>query len=201
MRLTDLSELLLARLYELGNESPGAIFNADEICSEFGETNKVNVMHAVQALKNRGLVLASISLGPTSHAGINAEGRIFVESGSSAIIQRYQKQPDLYVNITGSPNAQVVVGSQNVTQTNTTANYQLAYAAIEEIRRATRNASLPAVVRSDALQDVATLEAQIQKQKPDSSIIEKSLQNLANIATIATAVVAAAPAIRAFLKI
>lgn len=195
MKLSELTELLLVRLYEIGEKQPGAIVSADEICAEFGEKNPVNVMHAVQALENRGYVTAMIALGPSSHAGISAEGRLFVESGGrTGIIQKYQANPAQFIIISGNSASNINVGNANH---QSIGHGTEVLKALDEIRQSIdRDPNLSSTQRSDASEEVATVAAQVRKSKPDRHIVERALANLANIATIATAL----PVLKALLE-
>lgn len=186
MKLSELTELLLARLYDIGNEQPGAIVSADELCAEFGEKNPVNVMHAVQALQNRGYVTAMIALGPSSHAGISAEGRLFVEAGGqTGIIRRYQANPAQFIIVTGNSASNISIG--NLNQQSISQGSDI-LKALDEIKQSIdRDHRLSSTQRSDASEEVATIAAQARKSKPDRHIVERALTNLANIATITTA--------------
>ena len=98
MTNTELSELLLVRLYDLA-ESEGhfKLHDLNETAQEFGITDMARVFRLAQALEGRGLITGAFASGPSVHASITGEGTLFVEQGgNTGIIKDYREHPQSF---------------------------------------------------------------------------------------------------------
>ena len=189
MQITELSELILVRLYDLENEQGGGLHDLLKLGEEFGETSRSKIDQAAKVLEARGLILASFSM-VTINAGITGEGSLFVEQGGQTnVIPQYRKDPSSFTIVDHSTHfhgsvsdSNVAVGSRDVTQsiksTETTT-------LLNEIHQTLVNdQSLESEARAELLRDVETLRAELSRAVPRQGVLKTILSTLKDVASI-----------------
>ncbi len=189
MQITELSELILVRLYDLENEQGGGLHDLLKLGEEFGETSRSKIDQAAKVLEARGLILASFNM-VTTNARITGEGSLFVEQGGETnVIARYREDPSSLTIVDQSTHfhgtvsdSNVAVGSRDVTQsiesTETTT-------LLNEIHETLVNdQSLENAARTDLLNDVETLRAELSRVAPRQGVLKAILSTLRDVASI-----------------
>jgi len=126
MRITQLHELILTRLYDYAkSHGYGEEVSLNNLAAEFGETDKAKIYFIAQDLERSGLIEAHHIMGDTL-AFIRSEGeRLIREGGTTGIISAFRRDPghffidqrDQSTNIYGSVSgSNVATHSQNVNQ-------------------------------------------------------------------------------------
>jgi hypothetical protein len=193
MTNTQLTELLLARLYELA-ESQGhfEMQSLNEIALEFGVTDMGKVFNLAKALEGRGLIKGSFTSGPTSKALITGEGVLFVErGGDTGIMQNYRENPKSFtVSIDQSTHFHAAVASSNIAVHSPEAKQRLSAApdisslldAIEASIRA--DTALDQHRLEEAVSDVSFLRSELAREQPRRSVVNSILATLGDLSSI-----------------
>ena len=189
MNMTELSELLLVRLYELAEENSSDMHDLMEIGEKFGETDKFKIHQAAQVLDDRGLIKASFFMGPGADGLITGEGRLFVEQGGQTnVITQYRENPSSFTVHFHGPvsGSNVAVGSTNVSQS--IDNSQAATLLNEIHETLVNDQSLDDTAKADLLSDVETLRAELARSEPRPGVLKAISTTLGNVVSIAAAV-------------
>lgn len=199
MNNTELAELLLAKLYELG-EADGytGTHSLTDIAAEFGVTEPGKVVNAAKILHDRGLILASFILsGPDAFARINSEGTLFVErGGQTGIIRRYQSDPaefdisiDQSTHFHGSVSqSNIATHSAHVTQS-TNLPEDLSNLLSQTISALHADKSLREAERNELISDVELLRTELARSHPRDSIVKAVISTLGSVASIGNFVI------------
>jgi hypothetical protein len=191
MKFSEFVDLLLARLYDLDQESPGGkvYFDLNAAARQLIVPVPPGwVFDAGKVLESRGLAQCVFTLGGGCHAVLTGEGRLYVEEErGTGIIHKFHESPQNYVVVSGSSNQVVVGGSQSgVTQTATVERErQPAFELLESIERQLKaDTTLDDQERSDLLADVGMIRGQLSKRQPNRVALAALLEPLSKVASI-----------------
>ena len=191
MTITELSELLLVRLYDLANEeNSGALHDLNKLGEEFGETDRFKIDRAAEVLDARGFILASFNM-VTTNARITGAGSLFVEQGGETnVIPRYREDTSRFTIVDQSTHfhgpvsdSNVAVGSRDVIQS--IDKSQTATLLNEIHENLVNDQSLDDTAKADLLRDVETLRAELARGEPRQGVLKAILDTLKDVASIA----------------
>lgn len=194
MTMTELSELLLVRLYDLANEKNSSdLHDLNKLAEGFGESDRHKVEQAAHVLDNRGLISVSFNM-VTTNARITGEGSLFVEQGGQTnVIPRYRENPSSFTVVDNSTHfhgtvsgSNVAVGATNVSQS--IDNSQTATLLNEIHETLVNDQSLDDTAKADLLIDVETLRAELARSEPRPGVLKAISTTLGNVVSIAAAV-------------
>lgn len=188
LTFTQFVELILARLYEADRQQPGHYVDLFMLAEELRQDVPDDwVREARDALQNRDLIHSFKVSGRIAEAKLTGEGRLYVEQGGdTGIIDEYKQHPTNFVIVTGS-RAQVAVGTGgNVTQTSVQGKVpDEAWELLDLIENEVRDADgLSHQERQDALTDVKTARAQLERPEPNKQAAIAILDPLAKVSSI-----------------
>lgn len=206
MNFSEITELLLAGIYESDKKNPGAQLDAGALAKTLDVNDDTVIKDAVWALDERGLVAAVFAAG-SPQCAITAEGRAFVETGgSTTIIRKFQENPAQYIKAATPPPppppaAPAAAGAPAPTAAPAQPGKPLNRPLVEEklaiMRRiAQRDLELDEPQKIDAICDLDTLKAHFGRQKPERFLVEPLLARLGNIGSLAAAVREFLPLVR-----
>jgi hypothetical protein len=192
LNFTQFVDLMLARIAEVDREHPGTWVEMFPLAEELQQNVPENwVFDARDVLESRGLVKPLKVLGRTAPARLSAQGRLYVErGGDTGIIAEYQQHRSNFVIVSGTGH-QVVVGVDgDVSQTSVGSGIPSeAWTLLEHIERSLRNDdSIGAREREDALSDVGTARAQLERPEPNAHAAIALLDPLTKLSAIGESV-------------
>jgi len=195
MTMTELADLILARMYDLAQKQGySEDFDINAIAQEFGETDTHKVSNAARVLEGHGWIDATFEYGGGIHAFLTGPGSIAVEQGgTTGVIHAFRQNPRRFLvvdrsthyhgPITGQNiaiNAQV--GSQSATFSTLSPDVvALMDRIITELKQATELAEDD---RREYLDDIQRLRSELQRRTPRVVIVSSILETLGNVATI-----------------
>lgn len=188
LTFTEFVDFVLVRVYERDQEESGVRVNLAELAGELREPVPHGwVVDALRVLDQRGWV-RDWGLDNANVAEITGEGRLYVEGRQhqTTLIERYRERPNNYVFISGTGH-QVAVGTEGtVTQTRISAETKTQALALVGRMREQLDAddALDPRTREDALSDLATIEAQLERDEPNRGAIRALLDPLSKVAGI-----------------
>jgi hypothetical protein len=193
MTNTQLAELFLLRLYDIAEvEDYSKRLTLNEIAAELGVADAMKIINVAKFLERRGFIDAKYSVGGSVRAAITGEGAIFVEAGGeTGVINEYRQHPENYrISIDQSTHFHGSVSGSNVAVHSTDLNQgsaispqvELLISAMAEAIRA--DTAISELHRSEHLNDVATLRAELKREQPRRSIIEALLSQLGDLASV-----------------
>jgi hypothetical protein len=193
MTNTELSELLLVRLYDLAEaEGHFKLHDLNGIAREFGVTDMARVFRLAQALEGRGLITGSFASGPSVHVSITGEGTLFVEQGgNTGVIRNYREHPQTFtVAIDQSTHFHATVENSNVAIHSPEARQHLAPSAEISSLLAAIEASVQTDSRLDqhrrdeALSDISVLRTELARERPRRPVADSILATLGDLSSI-----------------
>ena len=194
MTTEELAELFLAHLFDLADEAPhpNFLFSVNDFAPKLGITGREEVQKAVNYLGDRGfIILASFDRFGGISTGITIEGSVFVEKGGeTGLIQRYRKNPQLFVITPSEPPPQPIdrerIETVNEEKQNSFSARRTVEAILEDIEDILeRDDTVAAEARKDLLSDLVTLKIQMGRNVKNRQIIRVVLGNLSGIPSIA----------------
>jgi hypothetical protein len=210
VEFSEATELLLAAIYESNKKAPGAQLDAGAIAQTLALGDDTVVKDAVWALDERGLVAAVFAAG-SPQCAITEEGSAFVENGgSTAIIRKYQADPQQYIKPIAPPAppaAPAAAGAPAPTtpppppavpaQPAKPLNRPVVEEKLAAMRRLLqKDVNLSEPEKIDAICDLDTLKAHFGRQRPDKFLVEPLLARLESIESLGAAVREFTPLVR-----
>jgi hypothetical protein len=199
VNFSEITELLLAGIYESDKKNPGAQLDAGALAKTLDVNDDTVIKDAVWALDERGLVAAVFAAG-SPQCAITAEGRAFVETGgSTAIIRKFQENPAQYIKAVAPPPPPPAAAGAPAApaQPGKPLNRQAVEEKLAIMRRIVqRDLELDEPQKIDAICDLDTLKAHFGRQKPERFLVEPLLARLGNIGSLAAAVREFLPLVR-----
>lgn len=194
MTSTELSELLLVRLYDLAEaEGHFKLHDLNGIARELGVTDMARIFRLAQALEGRDLITGSFASGPSVHASITGEGTLFVEQGgNTGVIRDYREHPQTFtVAIDQSTHFHATVANSNVAvHSPETRQYSSASSAEISSLLAAIEASvqtdsgLDQRRRDEALSDISVLRSELARERPRRPVADSILATLGDLSSI-----------------
>ena len=197
MKMSELADLILIRLYELGNEQGRWILqDINAIAAQFGETNADKVNAAAEYLHKRRNFIEAIFLENFECKGhINDLGEHYVDTGGeTGIIGKYKSNPSVYyigsytdksINISGSNLREVNIAAHSENVKQTVKIHPEAESLLRQMIDATRkDPSLSDNEKNDILHDIDSIKNQLLKNNKDHTMIKSILMRLSQIASI-----------------
>jgi hypothetical protein len=206
MTTTQLTELLLLRLYDLANSrGHGEPIDLAAVAEEFGETDQMKVYTAGTILQSRGLIRAAFRYGGAIDAWITGDGELFVEQGgTTGVISAFRRDPSGFVSVDQSTHFHGPVSGSNVAVHSQVGNQSSPIPRdltdfIDRIDGTLRqDLSLAEAQRRELFDDVQTLRDELQRQKPRSGILREILSTLADVSSVAGLVIQLLPLLPKF---
>jgi hypothetical protein len=202
MTNTELSELLLVRLYDLAEaEGHFKLHDLNEIAQDFGVTDMARVFRLAQALEGRDLITGSFASGPSVHASITGEGTLFVEQGgNTGVIRDYREHPQTFsVSIDQSTHFHAAVANSNVAVHSPEVRQHLELSAEISSLLAAIEASVQTDSRLDqrrrdeALSDVSVLRSELARERPRRPVVDSILATLGDLSSITSLIMQLQP--------
>lgn len=193
MKFSEFVDVLLVRLYEADEQSPGRFFDLNALAKSVKTEVPLDwVFDAAKVLESRVLAQCLYTFGATQ-ARLTGEGRLYVEEGRGTT-KRVVEHPDQYfINVSG-PNSQVVVGNKESTVTLTARTdieiqREPAFRELDGIREAlTSDITLSAADKEEAQTLLKVVEIELRKPSPRRQLLGTMLDALSKITSIATGV-------------
>lgn len=189
MTFTEFADYVLARLYELG-DNEGRYHNLNQLAAELVDPVPPDWPAKVaQALENRGLVDAAISMRMAG-ALITGDGMLYVEGRDhdTAVIEAYRAQPSIYINIAGDANQLAVTGAGAITQAAAGARIGTTPEVVDllaKLMHQLREATLDQDELAEYLTEVETAKRQVTKAHPNYAAAAALLEPIAKVAAVA----------------
>jgi hypothetical protein len=191
MKFSEFVDLLLARLYELEQQSQtgNEYLDLNEIARQLVSPIPSGwVFDAGKVLESRNLAQCVFTLGGGCHAMLTGEGRIYVEEErGTGIIRQFHQSPQNYVVVSGSSNQVVVGDSQSgVTQTLTVERERRpAFELLDAIENQLKtDPTIDEPEKEDLLTDVGMIRGQLRKREPNRVALAALLEPLSKVASV-----------------
>ncbi len=190
LSFTEFVDFLLVRLYDLDRDEGGQFQDVDALAAELrADVPDRWPYQAIESLKRRGWVDASMSTDQGTYASITGDGRLYVEGRQheTEVIERYRQQPANYVYVEGNVGNLAVGTAGDVSQISLSGDVQAqALGIVAEMRDALNgDDSLDEETREEALGDVSALEGQIKRRKLNKNVVVGLIGSLSGIASVA----------------
>jgi hypothetical protein len=194
LKFSQFVDLLLARLYELEQESPATEFyDLDSIARDLKDPVPDGwVFDAGKVLQSRGLVDCIFTLGG-AQARLTGEGRLFVEEDQgTGIIPEYKSAPEHFVqhvSVSGHGN-QVVVGGHGQSGISQAQSIEKEreplFRLLQEIEvKLKQDGSLADSERTELLGDLESIRQQLRRREPNRPALAALLAPFGNVTSIA----------------
>jgi len=197
----ELAEVFLVHLYDLAEAAPhpNFLFTVNDFAPRLRTVDAGELQRALTSLGDRGLVfLATMDAWGGISAAITMEGSVFVEKGGeTGIIARYRKDPGAFLtHLMPGPVGPPEPGPEPLSPEKggpqereegevpipTGRAIEAILADMEDMLE--RDRTISAVIKRDALADLATLRLQLARNVKNRQVIDAILADLSAIPSI-----------------
>ena len=190
MTFSEFVDLLLARLYEADQASPGNFIELNLLNEELKEPAPLPwVRDAAKILESRGLARSISAFGGFLAAELTGEGRLFFEEGRTPLLKKYKENRDIYiVNVAGAGNQVAVGGAGSVATQSMTIEKERepAFRLLTEIENdLERDTNLNGESLAELKADVDAVRQQLKKREPNRPALAALLDPISKIVSVA----------------